>query len=146
MLGGVFAFEEVTVQNKSRIILDRLGIFCSGACALHCLMVPIIVLASPTLASYFENEWVHVGMILLIIPIAGISFYSGKKLHGCIRPMKFGFLGIGFLVLVICFERVLGLEVRGLEIILTMVGGTFLIIAHFSNIKYLNCCQQRAKQ
>ena len=138
--------EVIFVQIKNGFALDKLGIFCSTACVIHCLLAPISIFISATIVSYLQSEWVHVGLTLSIIPIAGISFYSSKKLHQCSRPMKLGLLGIGLLMVAIGYEKVLGLEMEGLEIFTTVVGSTFLVIAHFNNMKCLRTHLQRVEQ
>ena len=133
------------MQIKNSFALDKLGIFCSTACAIHCLLVPVLIFISPTIARYFQSEWVHIGLVLLVIPIAGVSFYSNRKLHQCSRPIGLGFLGIGFLMIAIYCEQVLGLEVEGLGIIATVIGSIFLVMAHLDNMKCLRIHQQRVK-
>jgi hypothetical protein len=117
--------------------LDKTGIFCSAACALHCMAIPIISFASPSLGVHFENEWVHISLIILIIPIAVISFYSKRKADGYNIPIKFGILGLAFLIIAIMSEQIFNIEVEGLEVLLTAVGSTFLIIGHFLNMDNL---------
>ena len=127
---------------KNGFALDKLGIFCSTACAIHCFFAPLLIFISPTIARYLQSEWVHIGLVLLVVPIAVISFYSSKNLHQSLRPMRLGFLGLGFLVIAICYEQVLGLEVEGLEVIATAVGSAFLVMAHLNNMKCLRTYRQ----
>jgi hypothetical protein len=42
---------------------DKLGIFVSLACAVHCLLLPVAVVALPFLSSLQTAEWVH-GIVL----------------------------------------------------------------------------------
>lgn len=114
--------------------LDKTGIFCSAACALHCMAIPLISFVSPSLGVHFENEWVHIGLLILIIPIAVISFYSKRKVDGYNIPLKFGIIGLTFLIVAILTEQLFSIEIEGLEILLTAVGSTFLIIGHFLNM------------
>lgn len=114
--------------------LDKTGILCSAACALHCMAIPILSFAAPSLGVHFENEWIHIGLLILIVPVAIISFYSKRKPVGYNIPMKFGTIGLIFLISAILCEQLFNIEIEGLEVLLTTVGSTFLIIGHFLNM------------
>ena len=116
------------------------GILCSVACAIHCMLIPVITLLSPTLTSYFENEWIHIGLLFIVVPIALTSFYQQKRIHEKIKPMILGSIGIFFLISAIVSEQLFNIEIEKLEFVLTMIGSTFLIVGHLYNIRYLNTC------
>ena len=117
--------------------LDKAGILCSGACALQCLAMPLLALASPTIAGLFRSEWVHIGLLVFIILIAAFSFYRGAKLHHKTRPLILAVVGINFLVWALIFEAAFGVIIEHLEMTLTIIGSLFLIFAHAFNIKYI---------
>ncbi len=126
--------ETKTLESNT---LDKACILCSGACAIHCMLAPIIALASPAIAHFFENEWIHIGLLVLLTPIAIIAFYRGFKLHQETRPVFLGSAGIVLLLMAVSFELLFKIEVESLEIIFTMIGSILLIVAHICNIKYL---------
>ena len=125
-----------TLEN-SKENLDKVGILCSGACAIHCIMTPIITLGSPAIASFFKSEWLHIGLLLLLIPVAIFAFLNGQKSHRKNRPFIIGIIGIIFLISAVVFESLLKIEIKYFETILTFIGCIFLIYAHFLNIRYL---------
>ena len=121
--------------------LDKIGIMCSGACAVHCMIAPILALASPAIAAgYFENESIHIALLLLIIPVALVSFYQSLKVHQKNYPIVLGGIGIVFVTLAVLYESVFSIEIEHLETILTVIGCAFLISAHVYNIRCLKCC------
>lgn len=126
-------------ENTISIVnqLDKVGIICSGACVGHCILTPIIALSSPLIASYFENEWIHISLLIFLVPVAIIAFSRGKRVHRKSRPLYLGSAGVTLLVLAVIFESLFKIEVRYLEAILTTVGCIFLFFAHFFNITYL---------
>lgn len=117
---------------KKSETFDIVGIICSGACALHCLMVPILVAFAPSFTVFLENEWIHKGLVISLIPVALIAFVRGHKKHGKLYPLILG--GVGMLVLVsaILLED-LGIE--GFEKSLTLMGSAMLVTAHYFNLK-----------
>ena len=117
--------------------LDKAGIVCSGACAVHCMIVPMIAFSAPALISHFENEWVHILLILLIVPIAGVSFYRHKKIHGHTKPLRLGIVGGSLLIGAVVCEKIFGMEIKGLEMTLTILGSVLLISGHLFNMRYL---------
>ena len=77
------------VQNKimntninKREILDKVAIFLSATCAVHCLLTPIAIIALPIVASsIFANANFHLWMFYLILPSTGIAIFLGCKDH-----------------------------------------------------------------
>ena len=117
--------------------LDKAGIMCSGACALHCMLIPVVALTSPTIAAFFETEWIHIGLLVVLTPIAIIAFYRGLKIHQKAYPIYLGSVGFVFLLMAVASESVFKIEIENLEITITIIGCIFLISAHIFNIKYL---------
>ena len=96
-----------------------------------------MTLESSAVMNLFENEWIHIGLLVLLVPVALISFYNSKKVHLQNKPFLFGGIGIALLVSAILFEAILDLHIEKLEVILTTVGSILLIIGHLYNIKFL---------
>ena len=126
-----------TNLSRSPSYLDVSGILCSVACAAHCLLIPIIALALPSVASFFEHEWIHQGLLLILTPVALIAFFRGLKVHGKKRPMLLGFTGVHLLLLAVALEAFFKVEIHQLEVVLTSVGCVLLIFAHIINIQNL---------
>jgi peptidoglycan/LPS O-acetylase OafA/YrhL len=130
------------VKHEASKTLDRMGIFFSGACALHCLLMPILPFFLPTLTIHFEFEWLHYLLLLLIVPTAWLSFYRHNNIPNKSTPLKFGLSGVLFLIVAVAGEKLLSFEVENLEVILTTIGSVMLICGHFLNIRYAQRCFQ----
>ncbi len=127
----------ISVNSEVSNKLDWVGILSSGACAIHCSLLPLTSYIAPAFTTYFENEWVHFLLILLIVPVAGISFYKTQRIHGRVLPVKLALLGLALLVGAFGLEHTIGFSVEGLELGLTILASILLMMGHFLNIKYL---------
>ena len=124
--------------------LDKIGIVCSGACVFHCVSAPIIALASPVFARFFENEIIHIGLLTCLTPVAIYALFSGHLKHKRYSPVAYGSLGIMFLILALFIETMFGYEVQGGETAMTLVGCALLIAGHFYNLKYAALANSRS--
>ncbi len=123
---------------------DRLGLFLSSLCAIHCLLTPLLVLSLPLVSESFENPWVHIVMAFFVLPVGLYAFVSGYRRHGQKRVLVFGLLGL-FLIAGAAFWPVLffagGLAKEGRffwEEGVTIIGSFFLLSAHLINRRA--CC------
>jgi len=112
---------------------DVLGILFSVACLLHCLALPLLSFIAPTLTVFLKQEWIHLLLLALLIPIALFSFINGKKRHMHNTPLVLGVTGVSFLLLAIALE---GFSDINFEAIFTVCGSLMLTVAHVFNIKY----------
>ena len=118
-------------------IWDKMGMFLSTLCAIHCLVTPLLILALPMMGEVFESEWVHLSMAAVILPIGLFAFWSGFKHH---RQNKVFAMGVGGLLLV-CAGSVLPHEmVEFFEMdLVTIFGSLLLVTAHYLNRKACQC-------
>jgi len=120
---------------------DRLGIGLSGLCALHCLLMPVVLSLIPlwpTLRTV--NAWVHPALLVLILPVV-IGALRRVRRTGHIATAAL--LGVGFLVLVGAW---LGHDVLGAvgERIGTVLGSALLIAGHVLNWRSHRACAKSA--
>ena len=61
-------------------MLDRIGITATSLCALHCIMLPILLPALPLLGLGFlaDHAWEHVFLLITAL-LGGFALYSGYK-------------------------------------------------------------------
>ena len=79
---------------------DKAAIGLSFACALHCLAVPLFLAIFPSSAlSGLGDERIHLGLLLLIIPISVFSLTVGCRLHRSRTVVALGVTGICLLCL-----------------------------------------------
>lgn len=78
---------------------DLLGLLISGACALHCLAAPVVLLLAPLAGGWWSHPAIHLGSAALAIPLALYSLGRGFRQHGRRWVPCAGGLGAGFIVL-----------------------------------------------
>lgn len=121
------------VSRKIQISYDKLGIIASSGCIAHCVVAILAILTLPAYSYYFHNQWIHLFLLLFIVPIAMLAFMRGYRVHG-VRPiLLLGLLGI-ILLFASSFEDFL---LDGLEYILSISGSLLLVAAHVWNIRCL---------
>ena len=130
-----------SVKKTSHLyFLDKLGITCSTVCMVHCFLVPLLALFSPMLGHYFENEIVHIFLLLIIMPVALTSFTRQRKIHGDFKPTALGVIGLTFLTIVIALD-LSGYHLGVVEVILNSLGSLFLVSAHYINLRKIQLFQ-----
>ena len=116
---------------------DKIGIFLSTLCAIHCLVTPLLVLALPVLGKAFEASWVHWAMAVVIVPVGVFAFWSGYKHHQQRKVFNLGIVGL-FLVAagsILPHEMV---EVWEHDVV-TILGSILLVVAHVLNRRACQC-------
>ena len=113
---------------------DKAAIGFSLACALHCLMVPLLVtLFPPTMLLGLQDERIHLALLAFIIPISVFTLTLGCRLHRSLSVVASGATGVGILI----FSALLGHEVGGhtLETVGTILGSGIVAGSHILNFK-----------
>lgn len=116
-------------------MLDRIGITATSLCALHCIMLPIILPALPLLGFSFlaDHSYEHVFLIITAI-IGSIAMFSGfKRFHRKLYP--FYLLALG--VIIYWQKHDFSPSVQPYFII---VGAFLIVAAHFLNLKLCKDC------
>jgi len=124
----------------SSLLWDRFGIGVSGICAIHCLIVPVMVSILPlwTITGVI-HDWVHPILILLLLPVV---YFAAKRSHYDRKITTY--LIAGFLLLLIGWLA--GHFWLGLlfESITTLAGSILLIIGHWSNYRHHSTCSNHS--
>ncbi len=130
------AGEVCTPAPRSELTLDRIGIWLSGVCMVHCIATPVLLLMLPmfTLA---KSEWIHVVLACVLPLITVAAFIPGYRRHGDWKIFVFGFVGL-VLVAFAAFDpfKILN-EIT--ESLVTTVGGLSLISGHIRNRRLNDC-------
>lgn len=123
------------IQNSN--LSDKIAMFLSSACIIHCAFLPILVMILPsTLATVVEDESFHIFMLALAIPISSFTLFMGYKQHQQKQFLIFG--GIGMLCLVLGATVVSQIWGETGETVVTIIGSAFIFYGHFLNIKQGN--------
>jgi hypothetical protein len=139
---------ETEIQDYSQTqSLDKVGIFLSALCVIHCLATPFLIILSPWLGSYFDSKWSHLGIFIFIVPVAYFTFYRFYKNHRNKKPMILGTIGI-FILGVALLSPGHSWEIAHDELhnhseehfnyidtIINIVGSIILMVGHLMNIK-----------
>ena len=125
-------------------MLDKAGMIASITCAIHCMVMPLVVTLLPifglSLFATEEFEW----MLLMVSAMLGVtSLCFGFRKHKSFRA--FSFLGIGLTFLVIgrlAHEHVSHFRVFTFDIyLLFLVAGAILVaFSHWLNNKLCKSC------
>lgn len=128
--------------NTLQPAADRTAIGLSLLCAAHCLILPLLVMVSPTIAALgIEDESFHIGMLFIVIPVSAYALYVGMKNHNGVGTVATGIVGL----LILCLGAALGHDALGEtgERVVTLSGVSLVALCHLSN--YRACKHAAAK-
>lgn len=126
---------------------DRTGIVVSLLCLIHCLALPVLILALPITEKILGHFWLEISMMLVALSVGIFSFTTSYFRHRKKLPVAIG--GFGLLLLAMSLTRTLGLNpwlsplpdhhsLTQLDPFL-FAGGALLVWAHFLNIRACHC-------
>jgi carbon starvation protein CstA len=123
-----------TVQEYT----DKFAIGLSMLCAIHCLLLPLLLVALPSIgALQLQNEAFHFWMLAAVIPISIYALTIGCKKHQRYRLLSWGISGLILMLTAVFFGHNLAGESG--EKILTLLGAILVVVAHWGNFRR---CQQ----
>ncbi|TEW54854.1 MerC domain-containing protein [Psychromonas sp. RZ22] len=113
---------------------DKLSIGLSMLCAIHCLLLPfLLVLVPSTIAVQLGNEAFHAWMVFAVLPTSIYALTLGCKKHKNYRLIALGISGLLLLVLAVVLGEYLFGHLG--EKIMTLAGATLLAIGHCWNFR-----------
>jgi hypothetical protein len=114
--------------------LDRLGIFLSATCLLHCLSIPVLLTLAPIAqSSLLDEHTFHVILLWFIVPTSLIALGIGCRDHRDPIILLLGAVGLTLLVCVAVVGHTYISE--STERVLTMLAGLLLAAAHIRNFR-----------
>lgn len=109
--------------------LDGVAVALSGACYVHCLLLPIIAAFLPVLSDSHHHGWVHWTFVAIAIPTSILALLHGHQSVGVTVVLRLlAAFGLSLLIL-----AALGWPSHELETVLTISGGTVLGGVHLFN-------------
>ena len=109
---------------------DRVGIGLSGICAIHCLLVPVVVALIPLWPAFEDiHEYTHLVFFLAIAPAVYLSL---KRKHESRAVSVYLITGVVIIFCAWFFHEYLG-ELG--EAGVTLIGSILLIKGHWLNYK-----------
>jgi len=116
-----------------RQLSDFTGMGLSIMCAVHCLLLPTLLIFLPSLVSLgLDNEMYHYWMIFLVIPISIYALSLGCRKHKKYSLLIWGFFGLSFLIFAVLGEDMIG---EFGEKLFTFIGATLLALGHYFNFR-----------
>ena len=113
-------------------VADWLGIAASSACAVHCILVPALLVTGAVLpVSFLGDELFHKAMLWLILPTAIVAFGIGCWRHKDRWVLALGMTGLVGMVLAVAVLHDLVGEAG--ERVVTVISAAVLISAHVRN-------------
>lgn len=124
----------VIVENNSR--LNRFGMWLTSVCALHCLLLPVLIPLAPLIASNFvASEWFERGILSFSILIGFAALFIGfHQYHRQLYPIYSLVLG----ALIYWNKHMFG---EAYEPITIAVGALLIIAAHVANLRLCKKCK-----
>jgi hypothetical protein len=77
-------------------ILDHVAITLSGLCLVHCLLLPVIIVAIPLLGQFSETHF-HAQMLIVVVPVSLFAFGLAYRRHGNKAVIACGTAGIAIM-------------------------------------------------
>lgn len=125
--------------------MDKAAIGLSLACAVHCLLLPIVLVILPPLAaSTFADEHFHQWMLAAVLPTSLIALIMGCRRHRNMSVLALGLPGLATLTL----AAFLGHDLLGEsgEKLASLLGASLIALGHVKNhtlCKRLQCgCEE----
>ena len=121
-------------EGRVSAIADWLGIAASTACAMHCILVPTLLVTGTVLpASVLGDELFHQAMMWMILPAAIVAFGIGCWRHKDRWVLALGVIGLTGMVL--SFTVLHDVAGEAGERIGTLLSAAVLIAAHYRNFQ-----------
>jgi len=126
-----------SVLNSGRVaVWDKTGMATSMLCILHCIVTPLLAASLPILAATEQST--HIGLTLALMTIGLLAFLPGYRRHGRRSMVLLGVIGFTLLCAAVALPE--GSSSEAIEMALTVTGGSFLIVAHMSNMYFCKIC------
>ena len=145
---------------------DRVGVFASILCAIHCLVTPPLLLLMPTFGRVWAHPATHWIMALVVVPLAMFAVWKGFKKHGRKWVVIGGALGVTLVIAGAILPYVgsdssavaegcdaccpsvttdaagkAALDIPAASVVTTL-GGVLLIATHIGNLCSCRCCRR----
>jgi hypothetical protein len=121
-------------------IWDQIGMGLSLLCAVHCLLVPVLMMSVPIMARYYlAHPNFHLILALVIIPVGVFAFLHGYRHHKNIFTVLLGTVSLTLIVVVPYVIHQLHWNLN--EPAWMTFGSVLLIFSHWRNRKQCTSCK-----
>jgi len=120
--------------------IDRFAIVLSALCIVHCLALPLVLVAMPFLAGLADSHW-HTPMLAVALPVSMVAIVIGYRRHGNLMLVAGVVTGLALLVA----GATVGHQYLGpvADRSMTVAGSLILAYMHWQNSRLLRQCSAR---
>ncbi len=117
--------------------LDGFAICASAGCIIHCLALPLVLAALPSLSGWIDpGEAFHLIVLTLAVPTSAFALIGGWRRYRTRVPLFTGLTGLLIMAGAIAFAR------NDLaETVITVMGSMLLASAHITNWRKRRCAE-----
>ena len=122
------------MNTKAQLFLDRISIGISTLCAIHCAVLPLLLVLSPNLVlGGLDDHYFHLVLVWLVLPASLLAGLLGCSKHKDARVITGIAVGLGSLV----FTALWGHDFLGEfgEKAVTFAATIVLALSHWRNFK-----------
>jgi hypothetical protein len=121
--------------TNDKTLFDRLGIWASSLCALHCLLLPVLIPLLPFVgASFFAQSWFERSILSISMLVGFWALFSGfYRYHRQIYPLYSLALG----GIIYWNKDIFGSSYEPFTI---AIGALLIVGAHVMNLKLCQSC------
>ena len=121
-------------MNSFQALGDKFSIALSAACAVHCLALPLLLIAFPVLTSTFlAGEALHLAILIAVVPLSACALYLGCRQHRSFSIVVSGYIGLSLMILAAIFEE--GRLNDFWTKVLTLFAAAILAYSHYQNYR-----------
>ena len=125
--------------HSTSLNADRLGIWASALCVVHCLLTPVVVALSPVAAQFLPGEAsTHRAFAVVVASLGCFALIRGFRRHRRARVLALMASGLSLILGAAWFAD--RLPNRTSEILITLCGSAFMITAHRLNHTFCKSC------
>jgi uncharacterized membrane protein (UPF0136 family) len=117
--------------------LDTLGIVASSICLVHCLAMPFLLLAIPTVtAKMVASDYTHFVLAGAVTAFCLLAIVPGYMRHNSKSVLALMIIGLTLVLTATFLLHLLGSE--GLELPIISAGNVLVVFAHLRNRRLLH--------
>lgn len=122
---------------------DAAGMLASSLCLLHCLAMPLVILAFPMLGLAHVHDAFHDALVAAVTLPVLLALLPGYLRHRDRTTLVVGGAGLALFLLAVFVVSPLFGEIA--EAAFAVVSGVMLLYAHLRNRRHCGRCAQRAQ-
>ena len=119
---------------------DAAAIGLSFLCALHCLVLPLVLALIPVMTSSLNHSDFHRWMVMVVVPVSVFSLIMGWRSHKQYLAVVIGSIGLLLLIFSGYFGE--GVLNEFWEENLTVLAATIIAVGHLCNFRF---CQRECR-